>query len=52
MNRTTDCPQQKAFRPFHGTLENNFMLEHRIREAKKLKKELYILFVDIKNAFG
>lgn len=45
-------PQQKGFRPYNGTLENNYMLEQRIRKAKKMKKELYLLFIDIKNAFG
>lgn len=46
------CPQQKGFRPYDGTLENNFMLQYRIHEAKRLKKELFILLVDIKNAFS
>lgn len=51
-NNSLFCHQQKGFRPFDGMLENNFLLQHRIREAKKNKKELYILLVDIKNAFG
>lgn len=45
-------PAQKGFRPFDGTIENNFALEHRINEAKRLKQQICILLIDIKNAFG
>lgn len=51
-NNNLLSPDQKGFRPFDGTMENNYMLEYRIRVAKKLKKEICILLVDIKNAFG
>lgn len=45
-------PHQKGFRPFDGTLENNYLLSYRIKQAKRKKKELFILLIDIKNAFG
>lgn len=44
-------PQQKGFRPYDETLEKNYLLENRVRSAKKLKKkQLLLLFIDIKNA--
>lgn len=45
-------PQQKGFHPFDGTLENNFLLRYRIKQAKRAKKELYVLLIDIQNTFG
>lgn len=43
---------QKGFRPFDGALENNFVLETRIQEARRLKKELFVMLLDLKDAFG
>lgn len=43
---------QKGFRPFDGAVENNFVLETRIQDAKRLKKELFIILLDLKDAFG
>lgn len=45
-------PFQKGFCPFDGAMENNFAIEQRINEARRLQKEICILLIDIKNAFG
>ena len=43
---------QKGFRPFDGTIENNYILKERIQNCRRNKKELCIMLIDIKNAFG
>ena len=43
---------QKGFRPFDGTIENNYVLKERIQNCRRRKEELCILLIDIKNAFG
>lgn len=43
---------QKGFRPFNGAMENNYAIEPRINEARRLQKAICTLLIDIKNAFG
>lgn len=45
------APNQKGYRGFDGTTENNFVLDQMIAKAKRLKKDIYILLHDLKNAF-
>lgn len=46
------APNQKGFRPFDGAIENNFVLDRLIAKAKRHKTDLYLVLLDLKNAFG
>lgn len=46
------APNQKGFRPFDGAIENNFVLDRLIAHVKRHKKDLYLVLLDLKNAFG
>ena len=43
---------QKGYRPFDGTLENNFVLQQHTDSAQHRNKELCLHLVNIKNAFA
>ncbi|GFR30372.1 retrovirus-related Pol polyprotein from type-2 retrotransposable element R2DM [Trichonephila clavata] len=45
-------PAQKGFSPFDGVLEHNFIVSQHIEAARRLKKEKFIAWLDISNAFG
>lgn len=44
--------RQKGYRLFDGTLENNFLLEQKMKYARRKKKEVFVMLIDMKNAFG
>ena len=43
---------QKGFRPFDGTIENNYLLKERIQSCRRSQNDLCLLLFDVKNAFG
>ncbi|GFQ69983.1 retrovirus-related Pol polyprotein from type-2 retrotransposable element R2DM [Trichonephila clavata] len=45
-------PAQKGFSPFDGVLEHNFIVSQHIEAARRLKKEKFVAWLDISNAFG
>lgn len=45
-------PFQRGFRPFDGTIENNFILDAKMNRNRRKKRDIVILLIDIKNAFG
>ena len=51
-----DCgaisPEQKGFLPMEGTFEHVFMLDAAFEDAKSNKRDLYVVWLDLKNAFG
>ena len=42
---------QKGFRPFHGTIENNYILSEHIQDCRRKRKDLCLMLIDVKNAF-
>ena len=52
-NKYIDTSVQKAGIPgFSGCLEHTSMIWHQIQTAKKDKRDLYVIFLDLANAFG
>ncbi|KAJ8414647.1 hypothetical protein AAFF_G00038490 [Aldrovandia affinis] len=52
-NKYVDTSVQKAGIPgFSGCLEHTSMIWHQIQAAKKDKRDLHIVFLDLANAFG
>ncbi|KAJ8412701.1 hypothetical protein AAFF_G00116520 [Aldrovandia affinis] len=52
-NKYVDTSVQKAGIPgFSGCLEHTSMIWHQIQAAKKDKRDLHIIFLDLANAFG
>ena len=52
-NKYIDTSVQKAGIPgFSGCLEHTSMIWHQIQTAKKDKRDLYVTFLDLANAFG
>ncbi|GFR13725.1 retrovirus-related Pol polyprotein from type-1 retrotransposable element R2 [Trichonephila clavata] len=45
-------PAQKGFTPHDGVLEHNFLIAQHMEEARRLKKDKYLAWLDISNAFG
>lgn len=45
-------PAQKGFTPHDGVFEHNFVLQTSIHKAKASKKNLYVAWLDVSNAFG
>ncbi|XP_035229972.1 uncharacterized protein LOC118201921 [Stegodyphus dumicola] len=45
-------PGQKGFRPFDGVVENNFLLQKKMNDARTQKKDLCVAWMDIADAFG
>lgn len=46
------APSQKGFRPFDGTLENNFVFDRLIAKATRIKSDLFAILLDLRDAFG
>lgn len=44
--------RQKGYRPFDGTLENNFLLDQKIKHSRRKKRDVFVILIDMKNAFG
>ena len=52
-NRLIDTMVQKAGIPgFSGCLEQTSMIWHQIQLAKRKRRELHVVFLDLPNAFG
>ena len=52
-NKYIDTSVQQAGIPgFSGCLEHTSMIWHQIQAAKKDKRDLYVIFLDLANAFG
>ena len=52
-NKYVDTSVQKAGIPgFSGCLEHTSMIWHQIQAAKKDKRDLHVIFLDLANAFG
>ena len=45
-------PSQKGFLPMEGCAEHSFTMESIIADAKRRRKDLRILWLDLRNAFG
>lgn len=45
-------PEQKGFVPTEGVFEHVFMLDSLIVDAKSSRRDLYLAWLDIRNAFG
>ena len=45
-------PTQKGFLPFEGCFEQGFLLHSAIEDSKRSCKDLRILWLDLRNAFG
>ncbi len=43
---------QKGFLPFEGCMEHCFLMESVMADAKRRRKDVRVLWLDIKNAFG
>jgi len=43
---------QKGFLPVDGCMEHSFLMESVLADAKRRRKDVQILWVDLKNAFG
>ncbi|GFU50714.1 retrovirus-related Pol polyprotein from type-2 retrotransposable element R2DM [Trichonephila clavipes] len=45
-------PAQKGFSPYDGVLEHNFLLTQHLEAARRCKKNKFVAWLDISNAFG
>ncbi|GIY82502.1 retrovirus-related Pol polyprotein from type-1 retrotransposable element R2 [Caerostris extrusa] len=45
-------PSQKGFMPHDGVLEHNFLLHKRFEDARTMKRDLCLAWLDVTNAFG
>ncbi|GFW16080.1 retrovirus-related Pol polyprotein from type-2 retrotransposable element R2DM [Trichonephila clavipes] len=45
-------PAQKGFSPYDGVLEHNFLLTQHLETASRCKKDKFVAWLDISNAFG
>lgn len=45
-------PSQKGFLPFEGCFEHGYLLRAAMEDSKRARRELRILWLDLKNAFG
>ena len=45
-------PEQKSARPSEGCYEHTFMLQSLIGDARRNQKDLYLSWLDLRNAFG
>ena len=49
-NLLSDC--QKSARPSEGCYELTFLLQSLVLDAKRLQKNVFLAWLDLRNAFG
>ena len=52
LERDVISPEQKGFMPAEGTFEHVFILDTALADSKSAKNNIYVAWLDIKNAFG
>lgn len=52
IKHNTISPLQKGFLPFEGCFEHSFVMQSLITDSKRRNKDLRIVWLDLKNAFG
>ena len=52
MDEEKICKSQKGFLPFEGCLEHSFLLRSVFEDSKRRRKNVRIVWLDLKNAFG
>jgi len=52
MDAEAICPSQKGFLPFEGCFEHNFLLQSAMTDARRTKRNLSVVWLDLKDAFG